>query len=159
MIALFRVFKNNKNLIFIDIPKDPSAWADLSGSSCGGNHQSPINIQPSQSVRKSFPKFTFENYGNIDKIDLINNGHTGQFSWELNSFPFNYIFYFTIKNFTAVYSLPINFPADRVPSINGGGLNDTYKFVQFHLHWGSDSSKGSEHLIRSRRYDTIKLRK
>ncbi|EFX88009.1 alpha-carbonic anhydrase [Daphnia pulex] len=105
---------------------NPSAWADLSGSSCGGNHQSPINIQPSQSVRKSFPKFAFQNYGNIDKVDLINNGHT------------------------AVYSLPVNFPADRVPSITGGGLNDTYKFVQFHLHWGSDSSKGSEHLIRSR---------
>ncbi|XP_046449786.1 carbonic anhydrase 2-like [Daphnia pulex] len=51
-----------------------------------------------------------------------------------------------------MYSLPKDFPADRIPSISGGGLNDTFKFVQFHLHWGANSAKGSEHLIKSKSY-------
>ena len=34
-----------------------------------------------------------------------------------------------------------------MPSIKGGGLKDRYIFDQFHFHWGSDSSKGSEHTI------------
>jgi carbonic anhydrase len=57
--------------------QDPDGWADLASSSCGGSHQSPINIQPHLSVKKAFSKFTFHNYGNIDKMDLINNGQTG----------------------------------------------------------------------------------
>lgn len=40
---------------------------------------------------------------------------------------------------------------DRVPSISGGGLNDIFNFAQFHLHWGANSNKGSEHLINSKR--------
>lgn len=51
-----------------------------------------------------------------------------------------------------VYSLNANTPTNRIPYITGGGLDDTYQFHSFHLHWGSDSSKGSEHLIRSQRY-------
>lgn len=51
-----------------------------------------------------------------------------------------------------VYSLAADTPIDRIPYITGGGLDDRYEFHSFHLHWGSDSSKGSEHLIRSQRY-------
>ncbi|EFX88007.1 alpha-carbonic anhydrase [Daphnia pulex] len=104
---------------------DTSAWAKLPDSVCGGNQQSPVDIQPRLSVTKAFPKLTFQNYGNIDKMGLMNSGHS------------------------AMYSLPKDSPADRVPSVSGGGLNDTFKFVQFHLHWGANSAKGSEHLIAS----------
>ena len=52
---------------------------------------------------------------------------------------------------TALYSLPNDFSSDKIPYITGGGLADRYDFVQFHLHWGSDSSKGSEHVIQSKR--------
>ncbi|XP_057367976.1 carbonic anhydrase-like [Daphnia carinata] len=108
--------------------KDPAAWASIPGSSCGGNQQSPIDIVPKWSVTRAYPKFTFHNYGNFDQMNAINNGHT------------------------VVYSLDINTPADRIPYITGGGLNDEYRFHSFHLHWGSDSSKGSEHLIKSKSY-------
>ena len=135
--------------------QDPDGWADLASSSCGGSHQSPINIQPNSSVKKAFRKFTFHNYGNIEKMDLMNNGHTGTYlKIRFLSHLFNYYFFLlcAVKFCSVVYSLPVGLPADRVPFITGGGLNDTYNFVQMHLHWGSDSTKGSEHQIRSIRY-------
>ena len=52
-----------------------------------------------------------------------------------------------------MYSLQRKFPKDKIPYITGGGLNGTYEFAQFHLHWGGeDSTKGSEHQIRSKRH-------
>lgn len=37
------------------------------------------------------------------------------------------------------------------PTITGGPLqNKFYEFSQFHFHWGSDNSKGSEHLIKGK---------
>jgi carbonic anhydrase len=59
--------------------KDPSAWAQLPGSSCGGKNQSPVDLQPRQAVRKAYPKFTFSNYGNIDNMILMNSGTSGLF--------------------------------------------------------------------------------
>jgi hypothetical protein len=50
-----------------------------------------------------------------------------------------------------MYSLQRKFPKGRIPYITGGGLNGTYEFAQFHLHWGNDSTKGSEHIIASKR--------
>uniref|UniRef100_A0A669B260 Carbonic anhydrase 4 n=1 Tax=Oreochromis niloticus TaxID=8128 RepID=A0A669B260_ORENI len=31
--------------------------------------------------------------------------------------------------------------------IKGGNLDDEYKAIQFHLHWGKDGGRGSEHTI------------
>lgn len=31
-------------------------------------------------------------------------------------------------------------------------VGTTYQFLQFHLHWGSDNSKGSEHTIDGKKY-------
>ena len=53
---------------------------------------------------------------------------------------------------TALFSLPTTFPNASVPYITGGGLIGQFNFYQFHLHWGSDSSKGSEHHIRNKTY-------
>lgn len=38
-------------------------------------------------------------------------------------------------------------PKDNPRTIDEGGLDDVYQFEQLHFHWGSDSKKGSEHLI------------
>jgi hypothetical protein len=57
--------------------KDTNAWANLPKSECGAKQQSPVDIQPILSEKKAFPKFTFENYGNIDKMGLINSGSSG----------------------------------------------------------------------------------
>ena len=38
-------------------------------------------------------------------------------------------------------------PSIHLPYITYGGLNGQYNFYQLHLHWGRDSTKGSEHRI------------
>lgn len=41
--------------------------------------------------------------------------------------------------------------AGKQPTITGGPLKKgVYEFSQFHFHWGSDNSKGSEHLINGK---------
>ncbi|XP_070572688.1 carbonic anhydrase 14-like isoform X3 [Ptychodera flava] len=37
--------------------------------------------------------------------------------------------------------------------VTGGGLPGKFKVEQFHFHWGSDGSPGSEHAINDTRYD------
>ena len=39
-----------------------------------------------------------------------------------------------------------------LPSITDGGLSDTFLVAQFHFHWGSDNTKGSEHTIDGNQY-------
>ena len=36
--------------------------------------------------------------------------------------------------------------------ISGGDLNSNYSLAQFHFHWGSESSLGSEHMIDGERH-------
>ena len=35
----------------------------------------------------------------------------------------------------------------ELPSISAGGLGATYRAAQFHFHWGSDDTNGSEHTV------------
>jgi len=37
-------------------------------------------------------------------------------------------------------------------TVSGGGLCGTYKLAQFHFHWGSTDSVGSEHQIDGEPY-------
>ena len=34
-----------------------------------------------------------------------------------------------------------------LPSVNGGDLGAEYTFAQYHFHWGSVSTQGSEHTV------------
>lgn len=34
----------------------------------------------------------------------------------------------------------------------GGDLQNTYKLLQFHFHWGADDTKGSEHTVDGNEY-------
>lgn len=61
-------FKNSR--------QDPDAWP-VKYPTCGGKQQSPINIHPNSTVRTTYPNFKFHNYGDIDRMALINNGHSG----------------------------------------------------------------------------------
>lgn len=42
---------------------------------------------------------------------------------------------------------------EKKPSISGGKLgSNIYRYRQLHFHWGSDSSKGSEHFLNGKQY-------
>ncbi|KAK4026008.1 hypothetical protein OUZ56_015037 [Daphnia magna] len=101
------------------------AWPFLFPT-CAGDRQSPVNIETI--LLKDYSKFYFGNYGGINRMVVTNNGHT------------------------VLFSLPLSYSPESVPYITGGGLPDRYNFFQFHFHWGSDSSQGSEHRIDSNSY-------
>ena len=51
------------------------------------------------------------------------------------------------QNFTSInnkHTLKVSLPSDYY-KVSGGNLPGTFKTVQFHLHWGSDDTKGAEH--------------
>lgn len=88
---------------------------------CGGNAQSPIDIQTDSVVfDPDLPAVQPHGYDQLDTepLDLHNNGHTVQLS------------------------LP--------PTLHLGGLPRQYTAAQLHLHWGQKGSlEGSEHQINS----------
>ena len=51
------------------------------------------------------------------------------------------------QNFTSFnnkHTLKVSLPPDYY-KVSGGNLPGTFTTVQFHLHWGSDNTKGAEH--------------
>ncbi|KAL6470077.1 hypothetical protein MHYP_G00211960 [Metynnis hypsauchen] len=100
----------------------PSQWV-RDFPECGGQIQSPVNIVTRMvQYDPSLTAIIFENYTEVMNITVVNIGYA------------------------AVFFLP---PSMR---IRGGGLPDTYKAVQFHLHWGSDCGPGSEHTVDGEQY-------
>ncbi|XP_012706566.2 carbonic anhydrase 4a isoform X1 [Fundulus heteroclitus] len=100
----------------------PEKWNHAS-EDCGGRSQSPINIVTRKTLKdETLSPFQFKNYQQTFRGSIKNNGHSVQ------------------------VGVPI------LSTISGGGLEDTYKAVQFHLHWGTDGGPGSEHTIDGEQY-------
>ncbi|KAL8605089.1 hypothetical protein ACOMHN_018890 [Nucella lapillus] len=98
-------------------------WNTTFPSHCNGQKQSPIDLAKSKVVYKeayTSTPFAFTNFDNVNGItwSLKNNGHSAQVTY----------------GGTAV-------------TLKGGALPDTYQVAQFHFHWGSDNTKGSEHTV------------
>uniref|UniRef100_A0A3B3CI84 Carbonic anhydrase n=1 Tax=Oryzias melastigma TaxID=30732 RepID=A0A3B3CI84_ORYME len=110
------------------VDHSPSHWSSVPEWSCGGSHQSPIDIQTS-SVESdpNLVNFTFEGFDSTQAIKSItNNGHTVE--CELG---------------------------EKLVKVSGGGLNGTYNVLQFHFHWGKADyvhHPGSEHTVDGVRY-------
>uniref|UniRef100_A0A8C2X7B3 Carbonic anhydrase n=1 Tax=Cyclopterus lumpus TaxID=8103 RepID=A0A8C2X7B3_CYCLU len=86
-------------------------------------NQSPINIVTRKTLRdERLTRFRFDNYQQIFRGTIKNNGHSVQ------------------------VGVPI------LSTISGGNLPTSYKAVQFHLHWGSNGGPGSEHTIDGEQY-------
>ncbi|CAH1240458.1 CA12 [Branchiostoma lanceolatum] len=107
----------------------PGYWANANNT-CGGNSQSPINVQYSTAKNQTYATFNFQGYGTAPTnatMSLYNTGHA--INVNLDS-------------------------ASRGFSVSGGGLTGTYYAAQFHFHWGgaSDLTVGSEHTLESKAY-------
>lgn len=90
-----------------------------------GKSQSPVDIKDTSATFQDLTPITLSNYRSTIGIEwqLSNNGHTVTATLVRGDM-----------------------------SISGSGFSDTYKVAQFHLHWGSSSRVGSEHLINSKAY-------
>ncbi|XP_023169629.2 carbonic anhydrase 2-like [Drosophila hydei] len=103
---------------------------DWEGTCQDGQQQSPVSLTSSAAIVTAIPRIYFYNYDqNLESpLILTNNGNT------------------------ANMVLPPTQNGQRA-YINGGLLPGTFEAQSVHFHWGSASSKGSEHTINSERYD------
>ncbi|KAE8634663.1 hypothetical protein XENTR_v10002397 [Xenopus tropicalis] len=107
----------------------PDHWKDISHN-CGGESQSPINIERSKVKRDShLGGISFQGYDHATpgRWKLINDGHS------------------------VLLSLSGEVIQSHV-NISGAGLPNTYRALQFHFHWGSSTRDGSEHLMDGKQY-------
>mmetsp|Transcript_19189 Transcript_19189/g.43428 ORF Transcript_19189/g.43428 Transcript_19189/m.43428 type:complete len:406 (+) Transcript_19189:49-1266(+) len=100
--------------------------------------ESPINVVPTATtVPNTDPVITLSGYDKDRKsLPIFNNGHTVGYSVCPNSF-----------------DCGINANFGTWPSTLRGispSQNDDYFLLQMHWHWGSDDTKGSEHLVCSK---------
>ncbi|KAG6937785.1 carbonic anhydrase 4 [Chelydra serpentina] len=105
---------------------EPRLWSTVN-EECGKEQQSPINIVTNKvEYRGDLKPFTFEGYDTKQPSHwtIGNNGHTVKVSLSGSA------------------------------KIGGGGLQNKYKAIEFHFHWGMKLSKGSgsEHSIDGERY-------
>ncbi|XP_050408148.2 carbonic anhydrase 1 isoform X3 [Patella vulgata] len=93
---------------------------------CGKQEQSPIDIVTSEvRLNTSIPDFNLSSYDTVNGIDqeLENvGGHTAE----------------------------VKYNGGLSLIITGGGLAGEYKVDQFHFHWGSANSYGSEHQMNGK---------
>ncbi|CAC5405230.1 CA [Mytilus coruscus] len=104
---------------------DPEHWKNLFPT-CGGEQQSPIDIKTAKvKMDRSLGHFDFSKLTtekNV-KLEIQNNGHTVEVGLK-----------------------------GRGLKVSGGGLPGTYVVEQFHFHWGSEDTRGSEHEINGKHY-------
>lgn len=102
-------------------------WPTLFPEYCAGSAQSPINLDSKIAVTPSTDPgaIKFSGYDSQNKASIAAGSHGPVFSFD---------------TFT--------------PTISGGRLpsGDTFQFLSLHWHWGSDSSKGSEHTIDGKQF-------
>ncbi|XP_040038461.1 carbonic anhydrase 4a [Gasterosteus aculeatus] len=100
----------------------PGNW-NHAHSDCEGRNQSPINVVTRKTLKdERLTPFKFDNYQQIFRATIKNNGH----------------------------SVQVGVP--NLSTISDGGLPGGYKAVQFHLHWGNNGGPGSEHTIDGEQY-------
>ena len=109
-----------KRYFFICSNQGPQTWPSKFPNA-KGMYQSPINIQTDSCVfdarLETHPLCI--NYSNNSCFQIKNTGHTFQVDAQN-------------KNSSIV---------------TGGPVNEDYRFLQFHMHWGDTFEKGSEHLV------------
>ncbi|ESO96282.1 hypothetical protein LOTGIDRAFT_202179 [Lottia gigantea] len=99
-----------------------ATWKDTFAT-CGLNSQSPIDIQTEGVVvNEDLGTVTLTGYGGSIAMNMSNTGYTAK----------------------------VVFNGDLY--VENGGLPAKYKLDQFHFHWGSANTNGSEHTINGNAY-------
>ena len=100
----------------------PDIWSE-SFPSCAGQSQSPINILTACTIFRDLPAFSFASaYDEPYNFTVHKYGHT-------------------------VVGTLLGHNSSSMMQLTGGGLDGTFEFVNFHLHWGENYRTGSEHHV------------
>lgn len=103
---------------------DQDAWKSVSAWDCNGTSQSPIDIDTDDlNTNNSLIDLSLTNFDQSFSGNFTNTGHSVQFTPD----------------------------SDLDTAVIENHLG-TYELQQFHFHWGSTSSRGSEHTIDGGRY-------
>ncbi|XP_075541028.1 carbonic anhydrase-like isoform X3 [Dermacentor variabilis] len=108
----------------------PHNWVSVDTSpnvnQCGDKLQSPVDLDDRYAeYDPGLTDITFSGYDQeLYNPYIVNNGHTVQ----------------------------VSATEDSNRYIEGARLPGRFQFAQFHLHWGANSSRGSEHTIRGFQY-------
>uniref|UniRef100_A0A8D0F1Z9 Carbonic anhydrase n=1 Tax=Strix occidentalis caurina TaxID=311401 RepID=A0A8D0F1Z9_STROC len=97
----------------------PSEW-HRSYPIAQGNRQSPIDIVSARAVYDPNLKPLIISYESCTSLNISNNGHSVMVEFE---------------------------DTDDKTAISGGPFENPFRLKQFHFHWGTKHSQGSEHTI------------
>ena len=127
MILLIHInkMKPKTKLNFSVVPGPPD-W-HKKWEQCGYSQQSPINTDKSEAEHTDFPtlKIIFDNPGGLVTGTLKNNGHNPT----------------------------LEIDEDKgTGTLEGGAVDGTYTLEQFHVHFGCENNRGSEHTESGKRY-------
>ncbi|CAF3375701.1 unnamed protein product [Rotaria sp. Silwood2] len=109
---------------------DPSKWSEQYPAA-KGHCQSPINIKFGETVKQEYPSFTFSPKYKDRLLFTLRN---------------------TSKKLTVTLAKKQHNKNQTDLWVTGGGLNGTFHFVNFHLHWGNNDRHGSEHEFNGYRF-------
>ncbi|XP_023342334.1 carbonic anhydrase [Eurytemora carolleeae] len=119
----------------------PDKWAEKYPL-CGASSQSPLDLDVSTAPASNVTgALEFIGYETPLPATVSQNSHT---------FTLKPIEAKTAKLCLKEGSEKLLFcPGDSLPTIKGGSLpvGEIFEFAQFHLHWGKDDTKGSEHRL------------
>ena len=105
----------------------PPDW-HIGYDDCGNDRQSPINIDTSKVKSQSYSplKMTFDKPRGLVTGTLVNTDHSPTVEIESD---------------------------DPGAQLTGGPLRDsTYKLANFHVHFGCQNDRGSEHTLNKKRF-------
>ena len=106
--------------------ENPSEWPKRFPSA-NGSCQSPIDINPLDTIPEFYPPFIFSSKYNSDHL-------------------------FTITKSGQLITATLNESIENDLWFTGSGLNGVFHFVNFHLHWGRNNRHGSDHEINGYRF-------
>ncbi|KAF6032763.1 Car15 [Bugula neritina] len=113
------------NYVIADKSKGPDSWS-THFEECGGSKNSPIDLPTSKDelYGEKAVGWDMHKWNKFNDWTVLNNHYTVKFSLE----------------------------NEGIMTTKGGALGANYEVLQFHLHWGANNRKGSEHLVDGKSY-------
>ncbi|KAG5874604.1 hypothetical protein JTB14_018814 [Gonioctena quinquepunctata] len=115
---------------------DEEHWSPLCNE---GKLQSPIALDEHQAKSMHYVPFNFTGYGELFEADMKNNGHSAELRPDFGK---------------------------KIPEVNGGGLQETYRLDHLHFHWQSEHTMDNYrfplelHIVHyAKRYGSLDLAK